>query len=108
MMVCLQEIGLLSNCGHVTMGAYSLPCGNSHRFPPSENGHAHMPIPLPLLLSLKSLLGQEITPQGKLLLVTKLLLGEIAISPPPLLLPKLRKPIPTTTPVNKETVNWGI
>ena len=30
MMICLQEFGLLSSCGHVTMGTYSLPCGNSH------------------------------------------------------------------------------
>ena len=38
--------------------------------------------------------------------ITELLLGEIAISPPPILLPKLGKPIPTTMLVNKEIVNW--
>ena len=49
----------------------------------------------------KSFLGQIISPLWKLLL-KELSLGQIAVPPPDLFLPELRKSIPSTTPMDKE------
>ena len=91
----LSHVTLVSKLGSPVATATGSPLQKNQACPyATTSNHSIFPH--------KSFLSQMISPLWKLLLLKELSLGQIAVPPPDLFLPELRKSIPSTTPMDKE------